>query len=228
MRFLKTLFVTACAAACAAAASGQTIHVVGTVEDGNGTPLNGAAVFVKDGQGGVLGQATSNVKGEYLATATPSAKSVTCEVLVDPDAPKKYSSERVVEQITIASDPVKQDCVFYQATTAEAYWKAVRSALEARAERTPNASKGYAVLMEWKEWQKIEASGLSPDSKAAAAKELAILKIDDQKFKDYVSVNHDLLENAMKGDRVALANLPSSVAEDVKVSVPAAVSPKVQ
>lgn len=69
------------------------------------------------------------------------------------------------------------------------------------------------------EWHEIDTSGLPPDSKAAAAHQMASIswsdKITDPKFKDYGKTDESTVSKALHGDHAALAKLPTSVAEDV-------------
>lgn len=203
------------AAAVAWPLAAQSVQVEGTARERSGTLLNGVLVTVKDSNGKILGLAVTNVQGGYSSKAVPGKLSVECKAIEI--EPVVYSRNPVVEDLTIPpnTNVGKQDCTFDQVTTESAYWMQVGKRVGDKAEKTGDTASFEA------EWKQINASGLPPDSKAAAAKqwEKMAVKIDDPTFKAYTKVDEPTLTRAISGDSKALASLPPTVAADVKSQV---------
>lgn len=212
MRILTALITLVFAIVFVPNVSCQTIQVTGTVKDGNGHPFNGALITVNDDQRHDVGQGTSNSQGFYSIQAGSGAVAVACQVFAGSTT---YSPNPDHEPLTIKSNKATGDCRLYQVTNNPAYWTAVVQGIDTRAENAPNAGKTYTF-----EWNKINSSGLPPDSKAAAARQLkstnAKTQITDPTFTDYAGVDEFTLSKALHGDQKALATLPLPVAEDVK------------
>jgi hypothetical protein len=205
-----------CSAAITSISAGQTItKLSGVASVRNGTPLNGVRVKVKDSNSKiVLATAVTNPRGEYLSTVSPGSLVIECEA----SDGTSYATNPVTERVVIpkSAKSGKQDCFFDPVVTTEAYWKQVGIHIEALATKSPDKRSFYTI-----QWDNIESSKLPPDSKAAAAHQFITMdwssKIKSQMFFDYGNVDMLALENALKGDKKALTNLPNSVGRDVMV-----------
>jgi hypothetical protein len=193
-------------------ANGQTVQVTGFVKDGNGHPLNASQISVDDAHGNSVGHGASNIRGYYAIQAGSGAVSVSCEVDTNSVT---YSPNPDHELLTVKSKSASGNCTLYQVTTDLAYWDEV--ARRIRAEASTNQVAGTIYSLEWK---KIDSSGLPPDSKAVAARQFKSMAwgkgVADYTFTDYANVNQLALSKALHGDQTALANLPPSVARDVR------------
>lgn len=212
MRICETLLVLASLIPFASGLSGQTPEVRGTVQDGTGLPINGALVTVKNGRGAPLDETVSDVNGKYKARAAHGTGSVSCEIKA-PDIVYKPNPD--VEPYTITSGPsTVVDCTLYQARSDLMYWDSVMRRAQQQAVKS-GSPDAYTS-----EWQRIEASGLPPAAKAAAAQQFKPMagKIRGSTFHDYVNLDAKTLDRAVQGDANALDTLPPSVKLDVKRS----------
>jgi hypothetical protein len=213
MRIGKSLIVLLSAAAIVPSLAGQTALVTGTAKLRNGTPLNGVRITVKN-KDVVLVTTSTNTAGVYQAKAAFGTVSVVCEVESE-DKPYARNWLSYDVEVTPKSNPGKQDCTFDQVTVAQDYWQQVGKSLSEKAAHADNKAIFYS-----KEWKEINASGLPPDAKAAAAHQLDKMdfgfSITDRTFTDYKSVDESTLTRALKGDGKAAASLPGTVRQDVQ------------
>jgi hypothetical protein len=211
MRIAKLISTAVGMVALVALSAAQTPQLKGTARENSGTPLNGVRVTVKK-DNMVVAQTTTNSTGAFITKAAFGAVSVECEAISDSVYAKNPVSYQV--EIGLKSNPGTQNCTFYPVTVQSAYWYQAGKAIEATAYKTKDEGT-FNV-----EWQHINASGLPPAAKAAAAHELKHMdwssKITDPTFRDYMVVDDSTLSRALKGDQKAVALLPQSVAVDVK------------
>ena len=194
----------------AASLAGQTAEVTGTAKLRNGTPLNGVRITVKN-KDAVLVTTATNTEGVYEAQAVFGTVSVVCEAESE-DQPYARNRLSYDVEVTPNSNPGKQDCMFDRVTIAQDYWQQVGKFLVEMAAHVSNKALFFA-----KEWKEIDASGLPPDAKAVAARQLGKLdsSITDRTFTDYKKVDEPTLTRALKGDGKAASTLPGTVKQDV-------------
>jgi hypothetical protein len=223
MRVVTAVALLISAAGLVANVAAQSAKVTGTASERSGTPLTGVRVTVKVGnsRGAILDRAVTNDKGYYESKATLGVVWVECEAVPDSDA-TVYSKNPVGELLKIAatSGSAKQDCIFDRFTTADSYWKKVADRVGDKAAHSSNQNAVFQA-----EWLQIDASGLPPSSKAAAAQALqkaaaaqAPNKIDWSTlitFAPYSIVDLSTLKSAESGDPKALASLPAPIGNEV-------------
>lgn len=200
---------------------GQTVRIMGTVKDADGTPLTARIVVTVDGR--KVKDITSNKEsGEYnVEVIAQQAKMIIlCTAIVDPDA-VHYETNPLKKE-----PPFKDyDFTFHRVTTEASYWRNVTKNVDR--EVTTVRGSGFGEHAN-REWNSIKMSRLPPDSKAAAARQFKTMAwskgITDATFSDYVVVDDKTLELAMHGDQKALASLPASVKNDVTQVKPMAES----
>lgn len=217
MRIVDATLFLICGAAIASisAAQTQSTKLSGVASVRSGTPLNGVRVKVKDSNGKVvLATAVTNSRGEYLSTVNPGSLVIECEA----SDGNSYATNPVTEHVMIPKSATskKQDCFFDPVVTTDTYWKQVGFRIEALAVKSPDKESFYT-----QQWDDIASSNLPPSSKAAAAHQFMTMdwssKINSTMFMDYGKVDMFVLENALKGDKRALSDLPDSVEKEVLV-----------
>jgi hypothetical protein len=199
-----------------ATAAGQSIQVSGTVKDA-GMGIQGARIRALDSQYHTIGQlAVSGEAGKYSIQVTRAASYLQCLVLTDPQQDRvMYANNPARQPLVIRSNRLTVDFTFLEMTTNVNYWKDVTHQVDVKAQSGGNKDAGIVTM----EWKNIHSSGLSPDSKAAAAHQFLIMDwsklIVDPTFTDYSSVDERTLSRALQGDHTAYIALPASVAKDV-------------
>lgn len=215
MRIAYITLLLVCGAAAVSIWAAQTTKLSGVASVRSGTPLNGVRVKVKDSSGQIiLATAVTNSRGEYLSTVNPGDLVIECEA----SDGNPYATNPVTEHVVIPKSAAskKQDCFFDPVVTTDAYWKQVSLRIDALAAKSPDKRIFYTL-----QWDDIASSHLSPSSKAAAARQFLTMdwssEINSTMFLDYGKVDRIALENALKGDKKALTDLPDSVGKEVFV-----------
>jgi hypothetical protein len=215
MQLANSALILIMGAAIASTSVAQTTRLSGVASVRNGTPLNGVRVKVRESNAKiVLAIAVTNSRGEYMSVVSPGSLVIECEA----SDGNPYATNPVTEHVVIPQNVKsgKQDCFFDPVVTTDTYWKQVGVRIETLAAKNPDKQSFYTL-----QWHDIESSNLSPSSKAAAAHEFRTMgwssKINSPMFLDYGKVDRFVLENALKGDKSALSDLPDSVGKEVLV-----------
>jgi hypothetical protein len=215
MRNMNATLLLICGSLIATMSAAQNTKLSGVASVRSGTPLNGVRVKVKDSNGkAVLAMAVTNSRGEYLSVVGPGSLVIECEA----SDGNPYATNPVTEHVVIPQNVKsgRQDCFFDPVVTTDTYWKQVGVRIEALAAKNPDKQSFYTL-----QWNDIESANLSPSSKAAAAHEFMTMgwssKVNSAMFSDYGKVDKFMLENALKGDKRALSDLPDSVGKEVLV-----------
>lgn len=208
----RTLALTSALLLFPTIACSQTIKVIGTVKDGDGTPLNGAQISIKDGNGAAVGSPTlSNAQGQYSLTTNQTSGFVVCKVISD----TTYNKNPDTQALQVTAGASKNNFVFLEVTVAAVYWRQVIDV----ATSVQGRGAGTVPQAAAREWDLIDHSGLPPDSKAAAARELKSVpessEIIDPRFMGYANVDSAVLSKAMSGDKASLAKIPAYISNDI-------------
>jgi hypothetical protein len=193
-------------------ASGQSLMVMGTASESTGAPLNFVRVTVKDQRGQLVSQTVTNGSGKFASSAVRGKLRVECKANSTGFAQDPIVLEPV--EIPLGASSVETHCIFDEVTVSAEYWLKVAQFVGDKAQQT-KSDEAFG-----KEWSRITATGLPPDSKAAAAHQFKVMrwseKITDPLFKDYTGVDVGNVSKAINGDRQALSTLPGSVAKEVQ------------